>query len=307
MDPLISIIVPIYNAEKTLKRCIDSIVNQSFKSWELLLVNDGSTDHSGEICNEYALKDSRVRFFCKENGGVSSARNVGLDNVKSEWITFIDADDQLPEDAFDLDFLTFREDLVIGAHYVLANEKTSYSRLDYGLYKDTELSGLYSQKLDFPTFGVVWGKLLKSSKCKGLYFDANMIIGEDTLFMMQYLQRIESCRIIEKFIYIYNVPENFVFKYSLDIKSSIYCLNEIYNSYKKLGIRSKSFERRIFLDYKLFCQMNIYSNVKLWYNDIRVNKIYNQIKDAFPLKYRILYSLMSYPNISRFVNMFRRS
>ena len=116
MDPLLSIIVPIYNAEKTLKRCIDSIVNQSFKSWELLLVNDGSTDHSGEICNEYALKDSRVRLFYKENGGVSSARNVGLGNVKSEWITFIDADDQLPEGAFDLDFLTFREDLVIGAH-----------------------------------------------------------------------------------------------------------------------------------------------------------------------------------------------
>lgn len=73
MNPLISIIVPVYNAESTLKRCVDSIVHQKFTDWELLLVDDGSRDNSGTICDEYAVKDSRIKVFHKENGGVSSA------------------------------------------------------------------------------------------------------------------------------------------------------------------------------------------------------------------------------------------
>ena len=89
----ISIIVPVYKAELFLPRCIDSILTQTFTDFELLLIDDGSPDNSGSICDEYALKDKRIRVFHKENGGVSSARNLGLDNAKGEWITFIDADD----------------------------------------------------------------------------------------------------------------------------------------------------------------------------------------------------------------------
>lgn len=82
MNPLFSIIVPIYNSEKYLHRCIDSILAQTYTNFELLLINDGSKDHSGDICDEYALKDTRVRVFHKENGGVSSARNLGLLNAR---------------------------------------------------------------------------------------------------------------------------------------------------------------------------------------------------------------------------------
>ena len=92
-DSLISIIVPVYNSEQTLHRCIDSILVQTYRNFELLLINDGSKDRSGEICDEYARKDSRIKVFHKENGGVSSARNVGLDNARGEWITFSDSDD----------------------------------------------------------------------------------------------------------------------------------------------------------------------------------------------------------------------
>ena len=90
---LISIIVPIYNSESTLKRCVDSILAQTYQNFELLLIDDGSKDCSGEICKEYAQKDSRVKVFHKENGGVSSARNLGLDNARGEWVTFVDSDD----------------------------------------------------------------------------------------------------------------------------------------------------------------------------------------------------------------------
>ena len=91
--PKISVIVPVYNTEKYLNRCIDSILVQSFEDFELLLINDGSNDCSGAICDKYAAKDSRVRVFHKKNGGASSARNVGLDNAKGDWITFCDSDD----------------------------------------------------------------------------------------------------------------------------------------------------------------------------------------------------------------------
>ena len=91
--PKISVIVPVYNVEKYLHRCVDSILAQTFTDFELLLINDGSKDSSGVICDEYAAKDSRVLVFHKENGGVSSARNMGLDNAKGEWISFVDSDD----------------------------------------------------------------------------------------------------------------------------------------------------------------------------------------------------------------------
>lgn len=91
--PLISIIVPVYNVDAYLKQCIDSILNQKYENFELLLVDDGSTDKSGDICDVYGKRDKRVRVFHKKNGGVSSARNVGLDNAKGDWIAFVDSDD----------------------------------------------------------------------------------------------------------------------------------------------------------------------------------------------------------------------
>ena len=89
-NPKISIIVPVYNVELFLPRCIDSILNQSFADFELLLIDDGSKDKSGAICDEYAEKDKRIKVFHKVNGGVSSARNLGLEKSKGEYITFVD-------------------------------------------------------------------------------------------------------------------------------------------------------------------------------------------------------------------------
>ena len=97
----ISVIVPVYNVEKYLPKCIDSILAQTFTNFELLLINDGSKDSSGTICDEYAAKDSRIRVFHKENGGVSAARNLGLDNAKGEWIAFVDSDDWVLPGYFD--------------------------------------------------------------------------------------------------------------------------------------------------------------------------------------------------------------
>ena len=93
--PVISVIVPVYNAEKYINRCIESILNQTFKDFELIIVDDGSKDNSGNICEEYARRDERIKVIHQENKGQASARNRGVLNAAGEWITFVDADDMI--------------------------------------------------------------------------------------------------------------------------------------------------------------------------------------------------------------------
>ena len=97
MDDLISVIVPVYNVENYIAQCIESVIKQTYTKFEIILVNDGSKDNSGKICDEYALKDERIKVIHKENAGVSSARNVGIKQSKGQWITFIDSDDWVEE------------------------------------------------------------------------------------------------------------------------------------------------------------------------------------------------------------------
>lgn len=101
-DSLISIVIPIYNAEKYLEECLNSIKNQTYKNFEVIMVNDGSKDDSETICKRFSEDDTRFRYLKKENGGVSSARNLGLDNVEGDYITFIDADDWIDENHLEL-------------------------------------------------------------------------------------------------------------------------------------------------------------------------------------------------------------
>ena len=117
MNGLISVIVPVYNTEKYLRKCIESILSQSYKNIELLLINDGSTDSSAEICREYLNKDKRCYYFEKENGGLSDARNYGIERASGEYITFLDSDDFFMEKAIEKLYATALladSDLIIG-------------------------------------------------------------------------------------------------------------------------------------------------------------------------------------------------
>lgn len=97
-NELVSIIVPVYNTEEYIRQCLDSILNQTYQNFECLLINDGSSDNSSDICREYVAKDTRFRYFKKENGGVSSARNLGIELSEGDYITFIDSDDWVDSD-----------------------------------------------------------------------------------------------------------------------------------------------------------------------------------------------------------------
>lgn len=102
MDPMISVIVPIYNVEKYLARCVDSIVNQTYKNLEIILVDDGSPDRCPQVCDDYAEKDSRIKVVHKKNGGLSDARNAGMAVATGEYISFIDSDDWIETSMFEL-------------------------------------------------------------------------------------------------------------------------------------------------------------------------------------------------------------
>lgn len=113
---MISIVIPVYNTEKYLRRCIDSLLIQTYKDFEAIFVDDGSSDDSGVILDEYQQKDSRIRVFHQENQGVSKARSLGVSQAKGEWVTFVDSDDYLPADALEgyLDLTDDTTDIIIG-------------------------------------------------------------------------------------------------------------------------------------------------------------------------------------------------
>ncbi|MBM6671537.1 glycosyltransferase family 2 protein [Phocaeicola coprophilus] len=304
MNPRISIIVPVYNTAKYLHRCLDSILQQSFEDFEVLLVDDGSTDGSGKICDEYIAKDSRVRVFHKDNGGVSSARNVGLDNAVGEWVTFIDSDDELNIEGLRLDYEQLPNvDLILTAYYRKIG--TTYELNVVEREENHDFKTFLSENLNCGIFSVVWGKFFKKEKIGNLRFDVAMKIGEDTLFTLMFLNVINECKVVNTVTYIYNQPQNLQKKYSLSVTDATSNLDKIHTAYKQLNIISIDFEKRIFIDYKFLCQEDIYAHVNEWYKDKRVLYMYNRIKSSMTLKYRFNYFLMSHPFFSALCRMIR--
>lgn len=187
---MITIIVPIYNAEKSLHRCIDSILSQTFQDWELLLIDDGSTDISAEICDEYAAKDQRIKVFHKKNSGVSSARNIGLDNVKGEWITFVDADDFVKEPYLIhlLEHSQKQVDLVISYAEIHNGNDIKKESYPSKLVDDTNFESIFIEN-DMHWHTSPWSKLYKRCIIEEhhLRFCEGMHIGEDAVFLYSYM------------------------------------------------------------------------------------------------------------------------
>lgn len=213
MNPLISIIIPVYNTEKYIRRCIDSVIAQSYSDWELILVDDGSTDGSGKICDEYAEKDERIRVFHKENGGVSSARNVGLDNANGEWVSFVDSDDWIEIGYVETiknignnpDIVFFPMNFRYENGEVLAripksvntegrdNVERIICNLKYGVINDV--------------FGWVFVKFFKKTIVDEYHirFDENIRLREDEMFTMDYCRYINSIMVLDKLLYNYQI------------------------------------------------------------------------------------------------------
>ena len=206
--PKISVIVPVYKAEQYIRRCVDSILAQTFTDFELLLIDDGSPDNSGAICDEYAAKDSRIKVFHKENGGVSSARNLGLDNATGEWITFVDSDDWIETDYLqlclnlsetnNLDFLKFD----LGGNYL--KEQDSNQNIN----KDNLIEVLTINNFITKSFNYSVTSFIKKSTIGKTRFNELMKYAEDQLFIFQVLSNCNTCGYLHKRIYKYMINPN---------------------------------------------------------------------------------------------------
>lgn len=203
---LISVIVPIYKVEDYLPRCINSILSQSFTDFELILVDDGSPDECGKICDEYAEKDSRVRVFHKPNGGVSSARNLGLDKAQGGWITFIDSDDYVGinylSDFVNVVQMCDTEFVVINNHCnIIGQQKEKILMRD-------EYEILFSEDC-FHRVCAPWGKLFNLDKIRtlNLRFNQELSLGEDVIFVLSYLLGISKLVQIKSSSYYYELRD----------------------------------------------------------------------------------------------------
>lgn len=192
---MISIIVPAYNIENFIGRCIESIIHQTYRDWELLIIDDGSTDNTWNVISNYAKIDKRIKAFHKENGGVSSARNFGLDNAKGEYISLIDGDDwiesTLYEDAI-RSLYEYNVDVFMFEYYIDNENKSIKHNIDYSYYGliDTEQALVHSIR---PHNRFAWSKVFSSKLLKNretidkIRFNSDIIIGEDTLFIIEVL------------------------------------------------------------------------------------------------------------------------
>mgnify|MGYP003302353025 CR=1 FL=1 len=204
-NPLISVIVPVYNVEKYLDRCIESIVNQTYKNLEIILIDDGSTDNSPQICDELEKKDKRIKVIHKENSGVSSARNVGLDNAKGDYIGFVDSDDFIEKDMYSLMLKkiesTNSDCCFCDVRYVGICSNEEIHLWNKQLFSKQEILNVF---FEFNGFNFsVWNKLFQKNKIKKIRFNEKIFIKEDALFCLEYFNDIKKISHINKALYNY--------------------------------------------------------------------------------------------------------
>lgn len=265
----ISIIIPVYNAEKTLERCVNSILSQDFTDFELILVDDGSSDKSGQLCQAFASRDRRVRVFHQNNGGVSSARNVGLDNASGKWITFCDSDDYvLP--GWLSNFILISE----GYDLIVQGFQTPYPCpwLDNEAEHCFSFSGPIRAGLlqlhNKHILGYLWVKMFKSeiiSRYK-IRFNTDIYLQEDEEFLLKYAHYCRNMISTKQLGYYYTPPYTDKYKdkrnFFLTAKSLFaqvhslyahyeynemvdyyvnYCTDALVEEYQKRGLKRKEY------------------------------------------------------------------
>jgi len=233
----ISVIVPVYNTAPYLHRCIDSILAQTFTDFELLLIDDGSTDESGRICDEYADKDGRIRVFHKENGGVSSARNVGLDNATGDWITFCDSDDYVYPcwlDNFGFKYaaegITHLMQGFEADKSVFGNDKGN-DKFVYGIDYGGETVGIMHLLAHVELGGFLFIHAFRLSEIQphNIRFDTRLRYAEDGVFIFQCLRYCKWTNAVSKIGYYYYVPKWDV-KYIKDFETDVIAGESLYES-----------------------------------------------------------------------------
>lgn len=296
MNPLISIIVPVYNVEEYLSKCLDSIVNQTYKNLEIILIDDGSTDNSGIICDEYSEGDTRIKVIHKKNKGVSNTRNIGIENASGEYILFVDADDEIERDYV---YVMIKEVIQSDCDLVISNILDIFNTTcRKRIIKKENLTGIFRN--DYFTLlellRVPFVKLYKSQMINkyNIRFCESMKLSEDQVFNFQYYSIIKNYKFINYYGYKYFHRNTFSLSKAVDKKA-------FYDEIKKLKIE-KCFYDENFIENKeyIFCHnalavVSKYCGIDNFFDDfkekiIKIKKLiygfeyYNNFKQYYILK-----------------------
>ena len=299
--PLISIIIPIYNCDKYISICLKSIKNQTYKNFEVICINDGSTDNSEKIIKEFCKNDNRFRYKKIRNSGVSKARNVGMNLALGEYITFIDADDHV-------------DDMYISVLYTSLSSKDvdcviSNAR-DYsedGIIvkeKNNELNYLFNTNqaikellLEDKFVCTCWGNLYKSSICKSLKFDINMKICEDFKFLLNYINKSNNILVIDKVVYNYLIRKDSAVNSNFNVSrlDEINFCKKLINKYYKTNNYVYSIKRFVRINVDLICNYSLTKKYKVVFKN-NIKKYLVRLLFSYTMsiksKIKMLYSII---------------
>lgn len=289
---MISIIIPIYNTGKYLKKCLDSIVNQSYRNLEIILINDGSTDNSLNICNEYKKKDNRIKVLNKKNEGVSSARNDGIELSTGKYIVFIDPDDYVSNKHIEMLYdciINNNVDLVISNGIDVLEDGTILKNKITNNFFMTKEQCLKELLIDKKFNNVCWGNIYKKEILRKCKFNCNYRIAEDLDFLYKYIKNLNSAYFLGENTYYWLKREGsatnskYTDKWNDELEICKYIINdtsnisEVLNKYAKgkyIKVNIKQAER-FNLNKK---QIELFrSNIKVYKDEILNHKEFSKI------------------------------
>lgn len=252
-EPMVSVIVPIYNVEKYLKRCIDSILNQTYKNLEIILVDDGSPDKCPQICDEYAKSDKRIKVIHKQNAGVSAARNDGLAIAQGDLIGFVDPDDCIHPSMYEemVNYLVSQDCDLVSCGFSEFSDDDNNCDIDLISYRKETLKRNAAIKKSFEKnikfIKYVWNLLIKAEVAKSVKFDCSLTYGEDTKYAYEVIMKTMYVGFIYAPLYNYFKNENGAASLA-DSKKLAECLFLFYDIYLSVcAIRDKAAKKEAYL------------------------------------------------------------
>ncbi|MDG6137310.1 MULTISPECIES: glycosyltransferase family 2 protein [Lactococcus] len=306
-EPLISIIVPIFNAEKYLKECLESIINQTYKNIEILLINDGSSDSSLDMCKPYAIKDERIVLYTQKNGGVSSARNRGLLLSHGSFFTFIDSDDYIDIDYIEkyVDIIKLNNpDIIIGTF--LSSKENNKNKKYPVLVKD-EIEPYISAIMDnnpnleylndSSEMGYSISKLFKSKKYINSRFDPKITLREDAIFNIQAFSEAYNISFLEYSGYHYRqslemTTKKFKENYINEIE---YFLLQVKTLWERFNLPIASYNKGVLYAYMFWLKMEVLHGHSTYSKAIKHDLILNSFSISF---WKDAFKNISYNNLS---------
>ena len=266
MDKLVSVIIPMYNAEKYIKRCLQSLIEQTYYHIEIIVVNDGSKDNGKTIVEELAKKDGRIKIFNKENGGVSLARNFGIEKSEGEYIVFVDADDYVSNKYIENLFVAMNSsediDLVVSGYCVVSPEgQNVFSHERQNLSKEKAFSCVLLRSGFFSSCAKMFRK--KTISMKDLKFDAGIVYAEDALFIVEYVLKMNGfMQVTDDIDYYYDTTHESAINSGFNERKL-----ELIKVYLEIRQKASTFEKE-----RLSVEAAMFSHVEKYYFDMYKEK-----------------------------------